>query len=180
MNYIRQKEYGMERQSRQRYTGLTFFIVLVLLLLSTRTPCENATENESCGEESVVESIKEFFREDSDNSINVVLAVLSLGVVFFTSDAIGFLFSTITYFYLNSRKNSRVPQFGFYATEFNNFHYDLKTGVIKRIKTLKKYEPYTKPLSVSYFAKKILTRKSLGMIIALTCFSPSSGYKSTN
>jgi hypothetical protein len=107
------------RGTRQRFAGIIFFLVLALTLITTDLGTRLisfVTQNSSSGGIS-----------------NLVIGIAGLGVALFTSESIGFLFSTITLFILNMLSARRYgkglglrPQFGYYSGQLKDYTYDIK------------------------------------------------------
>lgn len=73
----------MEREFKFKAPGIIFYLFLILMLVLTRT---------------TIDLIKDFEPDDIDIIFSVLIP---LGVIFFTSEGIGYLFSTIVYFFYN-------------------------------------------------------------------------------
>jgi quercetin dioxygenase-like cupin family protein len=105
----------MTRESRIRNTGLLFYLVLLTSLILTDS-----------GSELLCELMTNF-----DDTSRVGIAIVSLGLAFFTSEPIGYVFNSI-YIFLWNVRGGRRPEFGGYAAEWRKLTWDPKTETLKR------------------------------------------------
>jgi len=107
----------MTRETRFRISGLLFYVVFILNL-------------------SVTYSGRPFFcnllQSDQTDIYQAVATLVGVGALLFTSDVVGYVFSTICYFFWNPLA-LRKGKFG-YAAEMEKLGYDLKSIIIERYK----------------------------------------------
>jgi mannose-6-phosphate isomerase-like protein (cupin superfamily) len=105
---------AVERKDRNKNAGLMFYAVVLLFILATR---RGATFLQS--------------EPDGVQWLELGIAAVSLGVAFFTSDAVGYVFNSIWMFVWNARAGRR-PEHGGYSYEWRRLSYDLKQETLNR------------------------------------------------
>jgi quercetin dioxygenase-like cupin family protein len=101
-------------EARTRYAGVLFYLVFVLFLSST-------------------ESGMKFIQALPGNLdlSQVIITVIAVGVAFFTSEPIGFVFNSL-YVFLWNAKGGRRPEFGGYAAEWKKkLSYDFAEKIVE-------------------------------------------------
>jgi quercetin dioxygenase-like cupin family protein len=104
----------MMREQRTRYAGILFYLVFGLSLLFTESGMK------------LVQGLQT--RADLSG---ILFPLIALGVAFFTSEPIGFLFTSVLFFFWNVR-GGRKPEFGGYAAEWRKLSYDFNSEIINR------------------------------------------------
>jgi hypothetical protein len=141
----------MSRDLRIRSAGILFYIVLAMSLLVTHVSV-NFLRNLS-------------FQPAQTDFYQLVTAALGLGTILFTSDAIGYLFSSIHIFMWNIVRGRFHQGRGGYSAEWQRLEYDLKAHIIKEFslalrssadqdrhrKIQKRWESYSSDVFLSYF-----------------------------
>jgi quercetin dioxygenase-like cupin family protein len=139
----------MTREQRWKNTGALFCVVFVTALLLTNSGMQ------------LVQGL-----QGNVDLSGVALTIFGLGLAFFTSESIGFLFSSLSVFLFWNAKGGRKPGFGGYSTEWRRLTYDFKGEIVKRYQTTAaepgpkeqtsavlrdSWEHYTPDVFLSYF-----------------------------
>lgn len=135
------------REIRFRFIGMIFYIIFLTNLLLSQTCID------------IILGI-----ENKDESNQILVTLIGLGVLLFTSEAVGFLFSNISFFLWNIRGGIK-PSDGGYSQEWNKLSYNFKKLVIYYYRNTqiendaekvnseydKKLSQYSKDVFLSYF-----------------------------
>lgn len=106
------------REVRFRFIGVLFYIIFLVSLLLTQ------------GGVSLVRDLP-----TQSNLYQVIVAVVGLGALLFTSEAVGYLFNNIFLFLWNIRGGFK-PTFGGYSLEWNKLSYNLKRKIIEHYENI--------------------------------------------
>ena len=105
----------MVREQRMRYAGLFFYIVVILSLFVSARGHTHLKD--------IINSTAAFK--------DILFPLVSLAIIVFTSESVGYLFNSIFVFIWNLRGSIR-PEYGGYAAEWNSLNYDYKQIVLDK------------------------------------------------
>ncbi len=141
----------MTRELRLRPAGILFYTVLALSLVATQVS---------------EDFLRNLPSQPAQADIyQAVTAILGLGALLFTSDAIGYVFSTVHVFLWNIVRGRFRQGSGGYSAEWHRLGYDLKGHIVQQYKNTpttpndtvnhlkfeKQWESYSADVFLSYF-----------------------------
>ncbi len=137
----------MTRALRLRPAGILFYLIFAFNILSTNS------------------SINFFTSNKIEFNFQTLAAIIGVGVILFTSDAIGFIFASIHTFFWNFGTNIFKLGEGGFSKEWKKLTFDIKSHLLEEYqmrntlidtvdtndKIIDKLQTYTQDVLVSYF-----------------------------
>lgn len=148
----------MTRELRYGAAGIIFYLLLVLNLLATQY-------SRNLLQKLFLPLLTTSSQIDSANTYQVIIAIIGLGALIFTSNTIGYLFGSIYIFLWNNIPGRFHRGEGGYSAEWKKLSYDIKTLIIEKYKQAsrqleenpshdkfeRQWETYSADVFLSYF-----------------------------